>query len=242
VAGVAGLAAEALARRLQEVRARIAAACARGGRDPQSVTLVAVSKQQPAEAVAAALTLGQREFGENYAQELRDKARAVPGARWHFIGALQRNKVRLVVGTASLIHTLDDIDLLQAIADRARRSGVTQDCLVQVNTGEEPQKAGVSTGALPDLLDAFAAEGGAVRCLGLMCLPPAPAEGDPPDMMRPHFRMLRGLSQTHRMRPRAHVDLRELSMGMSHDFAVAIEEGATLVRIGTAIFGPREHI
>ncbi len=227
---------EGLAQRFAAVRRHIEEACRRTGRDPQHITLVAVSKLQPAEAVAAALALGHRDFGENYAQELRDKALALaefslaPAPRWHFIGPLQRNKVRLVAGRASLIHTVDSVPLMQAIAARVGAQG-PQDCLIQVNVGAEQQKAGCSEQELPVLLDAMAGSGGTVRCLGLMCIPPA---SEDPEQSRPYFRRLRLLAEQS--------GLRELSMGMSHDFAVAIEEGATILRIGTALFGPRPGV
>src|SRR5262249_50151066 len=143
VAGVAALS-EDLARRHDGVRAGIAAACRRAGRDPAGVTLVAVSKTQPAEAVAALHALRPRDCGENYAQELRDKAQALgqgrgDGIRWHFIGGLQKNKVRLVVGTAALVQTVDSAALVQALAARGRALGAAVDCLLEVNVGEEPQ-------------------------------------------------------------------------------------------------------
>lgn len=213
-----------VAERLAEVRARIAAACARAGRDPRSVTLVAVSKMVPAETCAEAVAAGQVILGENYAQELRDKAPRVPGARWHFIGPLQRNKVKYVVGTAELIHGLDSAPLAQAIAERARKLGLVQRCLLQVNLGGEAQKAGCAPEALPALLEAARALP-ELRVEGLMCIPPV--DEDP----APRFRALRALAERH--------GLPELSMGMSADYEVAIAEGATLVRVGTAIFGER---
>jgi hypothetical protein len=247
---MAGLSAEEMGARLARVRGEVDRACARAGRDPAGVTLIAVSKGHPAAAVAALCgpALGQRDFGENYAQELRDKARepalAGAGLRWHFIGALQRNKVRLVVGTAALIHTVDGAPLIEALSARARQQGVQVDCLLEVNLGGEAQKGGCAPGEIAGLLDAITGEGGALRCLGLMCIPPAPPEGlgaeAEAEASRPYFRRLRGLLSEARAVTRPHVELRELSMGMSHDFGVAIEEGATLVRVGTAIFGPRQ--
>jgi len=209
---------------LIRVRERIAAACARAGRDPASVRLVAVSKTQPLDKLREAAAAGQRIFGENYAQELREKADALPGCEWHFVGALQTNKARLVVGRAALIHTCDRIALAQELSKRARNAGLVQPVLLEVNVGREPQKAG----ALPEDTPALLAEVRALpglRCEGLMCIPPA--SGDP----RPHFRALRELAQR--------LGLAELSMGMSADYETAIEEGATLVRVGTAIFGER---
>jgi pyridoxal phosphate enzyme (YggS family) len=213
-----------LADRLREVQTRIADACRRSSRDPASVQLVAVSKtRSPAECREAVLA-GQAILGENYAQELRDKAPLVPEAWWHFIGPLQRNKVKYVVGTAQLIHTIDSVSLAEATSARAEKLGTSQRCLVQVNVAQEPQKAGCAPETVPELLAQIAGMP-ALRCEGLMCIPPE--TGDP----RPHFDRLRELAEANR--------LPELSMGMSGDFEAAIAAGATLVRLGTAIFGPR---
>ncbi len=210
---------------LATVRARIAEACARARRDPASVRLIAVSKTKPLELLRQALSAGQTVFGENYAQELKEKADALgAGVEWHFIGALQTNKARVVVGRAALIHTCDRLALAQELSKRAKNAGLTQRVLLEVNVGREPQKAGVLPEDAPALLDQVRALP-SLQCDGLMCIPPA--EGDP----RPHFRALRELAEQLR--------LAELSMGMSADYEAAIEEGATLVRVGTAIFGPR---
>ena len=209
---------------LARVRERIAAACARAGRDPASVRLVAVSKTKPVEMLRAAQAAGQAIFGENYAQDLREKADALAGVEWHFIGALQTNKAKLVVGRAALIHTCDRVALAQELSKRAKSAGITQRVLLEVNVGREPQKAGVLPEDVPALLEKVRALP-SLAPLGLMCIPPA--EGDP----RAHFRALRQLGQG--------LGLPELSMGMSADYEIAIEEGATLVRVGTAIFGER---
>jgi len=197
----------------------MAAACERAGRDPGSVKLIAVGKTKPIEMLREARAAGQTIFGENYAQELRDKADALPGAEWHFIGALQTNKAKLVVGRAALIHTCDRIGLAQELSKRAKTAGVTQRVLLEVNVGREPQKAGVLPEDTASLLDQVRALP-ALSCEGLMCIPPA--EGD----ARRHFRSLRQLAER--------LGLRELSMGMTADYEAAIEEGATLVRVGTA--------
>lgn len=238
-----------LAERLAGLRAAIAEACARAGRDPAGVRLLAVSKLQPAAAVAEALAAGQLEFGENYAQELRDKdaelrglplaPSALAGLRWHFIGHLQRNKIHLVAGRVALIHSIDSLELIEALRARLERGpekGAGQDVLIEVSLAGEQQKAGCPPAEVPALLDAIAACGGLVRCRGLMGMPPLV---DDPEASRPHFRRLRELRDELARTPRPHVALDELSMGMSHDFAVAIAEGATLLRIGTALFGPR---
>jgi len=213
-----------LAKSLAVVQARIAAAARAAGRAPTSVELVAVTKTVAVGRLNEAVAAGQLLLGENYAQELRDKALVVPGARWHFIGPLQRNKVKYVVGTAELIHGVSDAALGLEIAARAAKMSLVQRCLVQVNVGDEAQKSGCGIDAFPSLLDALRMQP-ALRVEGLMCIPPA--EGDP----RPHFATLRALAERHA--------LTTLSMGMSADYELAIAEGATLVRVGSAIFGAR---
>ncbi len=220
---------------LARVRERIAAAERAAGRAAGEARLVAVSKKVTADDVRAALAAGQLDLGESYGQELRDKRQAFEGEavrpRWHFIGPLQANKVKYVSGHVALIHSIDSPELL----DELERRGADQACLVQVNVAGEAQKRGVAPAALPALLDRFAALAH-VRCEGLMTVPPL---GDDPAAARPHFAALRALRDREAPRGRPHVDLRELSMGMSHDLEVAVAEGATLVRVGTAIFGAR---
>ena len=223
--------AEQIATNLAAVRDRIAAAARAAGRAPESVQLLAVSKKMSPDDVRAALAAGQRAFGENYAQELRDKsaalaADAVP-PEWHFIGPLQSNKVKYIAGKVALLHSVDSAALLDAIEAR----GAPQTCLVQVNVAGEASKKGVPPAELPALLDRFATAK-FVRCAGLMLIPP---RGD----ARPYFRALRELRDREAQTTRANVDLRELSMGMTDDLEAAVAEGATIVRVGTAIFGPR---
>jgi pyridoxal phosphate enzyme (YggS family) len=223
--------AEEIAGNLARVRARIAAAATAAGRAPDSVRLLAVSKKMPADDVRAAIAAGQRAFGENYAQELRDKsallaADALP-PEWHFIGPLQSNKVKYVAGKVALVHSIDSAALLDAFEAR----GAPQACLIQVNVAGEASKKGLPPAELPALLDRFASLNH-VRCEGLMLIPP---RGD----ARPHFAALRALRDREAARARPHVDLRELSMGMTDDLEVAVAEGATIVRVGTAIFGAR---
>lgn len=209
---------------LSRVRERIAAACSRAGRDPASVRLIAVSKTKPIEMLREAVAAGQTIFGENYAQELREKAAALAGVEWHFIGALQTNKARLVVGRAALIHTCDRLALAQELSKRAKAVGLVQRVLLEVNVGREAQKAGVLPEDVPALLEQVRALP-ALACEGLMCIPPS--QRDP----RPSFRLLRQLGTA--------CGLSQLSMGMSADYEAAIEDGATLVRVGTSIFGER---
>jgi PLP dependent protein len=213
-----------VAENLARVRERIEKQCLRCARRTDSVKLLAVSKAQPIDAVFAAFAAGQSAFGENYAQELHEKADALGEAEWHFIGALQTNKVKLVIGHAALVHTCDRLSLAKELSKRAAARNIVQRVLLEVNVGREPQKGGV----LPEQLDELYAavrDLPSIRCDGLMCIPPA--DQDP----RPHFRALRQL--------RDRLDLREVSMGMSADYEVAIEEGSTIVRVGTAIFGER---
>jgi len=209
---------------LSRVRERIVAACSRAGRDPASVRLIAVSKTKPIEMLREAVAAGQTIFGENYAQELREKAAALAGVEWHFIGALQTNKARLVVGRAALIHTCDRLALAQELSKRAKAVGLVQRVLLEVNVGREAQKAGVLPEDVPALLEQVRALP-ALACEGLMCIPPS--QRDP----RPSFRLLRQLGTA--------CGLSQLSMGMSADYEAAIEDGATLVRVGTSIFGER---
>lgn len=220
---------------LANVRDRIIAAARAAGRPPDSVRLVAVSKKMTVDDVRAALHAGQLDLGESYGQELRDKRQALAGEpvppRWHFIGPLQANKVKYVAGNVALVHSVDGIELL----DELERRGAEQACLVQVNVAGEARKRGVAPAALPALLDHFATLS-RVRCEGLMTIPPP---SDDPTAARPHFAALRALRDREATNARPRVDLRELSMGMSHDLEAAIAEGATLVRVGTAIFGTR---
>jgi PLP dependent protein len=210
--------------RLAAVRERMTAAARRADRDPGSIRLVAVSKTQPVEAVREAVTAGQTLFGENRAQELVAKSDAVT-AEWHFIGHLQTNKVRQVVGRATLIHGVDSLGLAEEIA---RRGGSA--VLVQVNTSGEGSKSGV------DPADALRLCEDVARLCDLRGLMTIPAPSEDPADSRPAFRLLREMAAEGRAKGLA---LDELSMGMSQDFEVAIEEGATLVRLGTILFGPR---
>lgn len=231
--------AEEIRANLERVRGRIAAACARAGRDPGSVVLIGVTKTWGPEVVLAAWEAGLRDFGENYAQELVEKAREVERAgarpRWHFIGGLQTNKVKAVVG---LVHGVQSVDRESLARELGRRvgGGRALDVFVEVNTGGEPQKSGVAPGEAAALCARVLEEPG-LRLVGLMCVPPF---SEDPEASRPHFRELRGLRD--RLRRDLGVGegvLSGLSMGMSHDFEVAVEEGATVVRVGTALFGER---
>ena len=231
---------EAIARNLAEVRRRIAAAAARAGRDPAAVSLVAVTKDVAADVVAAAVAAGATDIGENRYQEAKSKIAALAGrpVRWHFIGHLQRNKVKYVVECFNIIHSLDSLELAVEIDRRAQAtSGAGRvPVLVEVNVGGEATKFGVAPeGAVELVLKAAALPGLDVQ--GLMTI--APQAGDP-EAARPHFRRLRLLAAA--VPGAGGPVLRHLSMGMSDDFEVAVEEGATLVRVGRAIFGAREGL
>lgn len=210
----------AIAERLAQIRAAI----------PPSVTLVAVSKTQPADAIREAYAAGQRDFGENYAQEWRTKAEQLadlPDLVWHFIGGLQTNKAKYLAGAVRWIHTVDRVELARELSKRCAQRGASVRVLLEVNVSREPQKAGCAPEDAARLADEVRTLP-ALELRGLMCIPPA--EGDP----RPHFAALRAL--------RERLALPDLSMGMSGDWREAIEEGSTIVRIGTAIFGARPPI
>lgn len=220
--------------RLRDVRDRMAAACARTGRDPHSVQLVAVSKTAPPEAVAEAMAAGQTLFGENRVQEALPKIVAMgPNARWHLVGHLQTNKAKHAVGAFELIHGVDDAKLAVELDRRASAVPTTQAVLVQANLAGEAQKTGAGDDDLMPLLDVVAGLPH-LELRGLMIIPP---QVDDPEYSRIWFRRLRELRD--RAASRLGRVLPELSMGMTDDFEVAIEEGATLVRVGRAIFGER---
>jgi pyridoxal phosphate enzyme (YggS family) len=217
----------AVAANVARVRERIAAAAGRAGRDPGQVTLVAVSKLFPPEAIRAVLAAGVGDVGENYAQDLEAKAAAVPGVRWHFVGRLQRNKAGVLVQVGALVHSLDSLAAARALGRRAVAAGTTAHALVQVEVGERQAAHGVGAGDLP----AFVAACRQVEGLEVGGLMVMPAPGDDPEASRPAFRRTAELARD--------LGLARLSMGMTADFEVAVEEGATLVRVGTALFGPR---
>jgi pyridoxal phosphate enzyme (YggS family) len=220
---------------LDSVRERIERACERSRRRPDTVRLVAVSKTFPAADVRRAMDHGHTLFGENRVQEALAKIEQVgPGARWHLVGHLQRNKVRHAVGVFELIHSIDGIELVRELDRRAAAAGVVQPVLLQVNLAAETTKHGTPADELPALVDATAALDH-VALTGLMTIPPPVERAED---SRPWFARLRELGLA--MSRRAGRDLSELSMGMTDDFEVAIEEGATLVRVGRAIFGERD--
>ena len=220
-----------VAANLGSVKAEISAAAEAVGRSPGSVTLVAVTKTQPAERVRLALEAGHRVFGENRLQEAEGKwpelREEYPDARLHLIGPLQRNKVRRALHLFDVIESVDRLSLARFLADAMDQEDRRPDVLIQVNTGEEPQKHGVLPGAADAFIRSCTEEYG-LPIAGLMCIPPMDEE---PSL---HFALLREMCRRH--------GLRELSMGMSSDYAIAVRFDATLVRVGTAIFGPRQPL
>ncbi len=214
---------------IDDIKSRIAAAEKAAGRSAGSVSLIAVSKVQPAARVEAVLNAGQRVFGENYVQETQRKwpdwRKRFGGIDLHMIGPLQSNKVKAAVQMFDAIHTLDRMSLARKLAVQIAETGRNPQLFIQVNTGEEPQKAGVGAGDLPAFLESCRELG--LSPQGLMCIPP---EAEDPV---PHFRKLRGLAKAQ--------GLSLLSMGMSADFEIAIAEGATHVRVGSSIFGQRDY-
>ncbi len=223
-----------LAERIAAVHERIERAAAAIGRDPASVQLVAVSKRHPAKAIREAYDLGIRAFGENYAQELVSKAMEVGelgGMAWHMIGHLQTNKARLLAPVITTIHTIDSTYIASELGKRAAKLGRTVQALIEVNVANDPAKSGCMPSELASIIEAVRACP-ALELRGLMTMPPY---SDDPSASQRFFAGLRALRTLHGG-PDA---LPELSMGMSHDLEVAIAEGATIVRVGTAIFGER---
>jgi pyridoxal phosphate enzyme (YggS family) len=228
-----------IAGRVAAVRERIARAAARAGRDPAGITLVAVSKTHPPEAVREAFAAGLRDFGENRVQEAEPKIAALAdlraGLRWHMVGHLQGNKARRAVALFDRIHSVDGPALARRMEHAAAEARTLARVLVQVDLAGEETKFGLDT---THLFPALAELRGfkSLRVEGLMVMPPYDED---PERVRPFFRRLRELREELAAEGAEPGALRELSMGMSHDFEVAIEEGATMVRVGTAIFGPR---
>ncbi len=227
-----------IADNLELINARIAAACEQAGRPRDSVRLIAVSKTKPAEMVAEAYAAGQRLFGENHAQELTAKKPVLPeDIEWHFIGNLQRNKVKYVVGAAALIHSVNSAALAKEIDRVAGNRGLTQDVLVEINVGGEESKQGADAEEARSLVEAIAALPH-LRLRGLMTVAPF---AEDPETVRPVFRRLKEMLTEFAPLTREPEAFDQLSMGMSGDFEAAIGEGATYVRIGTAIFGARDY-
>ena len=212
---------------LNDVHKRISDALKKSGRNPQDVTLICVSKTIDTDTITAAKNLGENIFGENRPQELRDKYPVIEGATWHLIGHLQTNKVKYVVGKAALIHSVESIHLAKAIDDEAKKQGIVQDILLEVNISGEESKYGLTIAEIPTIIKEIETLSN-IRFKGFMTMAPLMA---PEDEIRSIFKAAKNLFDSY-----ADKGATELSMGMSGDFEIAIEEGATLVRVGSAIF------
>jgi len=229
-----------IARRVQEIRERIATACQRCGRDPDEVTLIAATKTRTVPEIMAAVEAGVIHLGENYVQELVAKREAIDNAGyhdvlWHVIGHLQRNKVKYVVPGVALIHSLDSLRLAKTIEQRATQAEIRQPVLLEVNISGEDTKFGIAPAEAWPLAEQVV-QLPHLELQGLMSMPPYTKN---PEDSRPHFQALAELATTLVDRGLPPEAMRHLSMGMSGDFEVALEEGATLVRLGTVLFGPR---
>lgn len=223
---------------LHEVETRIQAACVRAGRKREEVTLIAVSKTKPVEVLREAYDLGVRVFGENKVQELTEKFGALPtDIHWHMIGHLQTNKVKYIVEKAELIHSVDSFRLAQAIEKEAAKRGLTSDILVEVNVAEEESKFGVRVNEVISFIETLA-QFPHLHVCGLMTIAPFVEN---PEENRPIFKNLHKLSVDIAHKNIDNVNVNILSMGMTNDYEVAIEEGATMVRVGTGIFGARDY-
>ena len=223
---------------LNFIKKEIQEICQKSQRKADSVTLIAVSKTKPVSMVDEALKAGQEHFGENYVQELLEKYEFIKNRHihWHFIGHLQRRKVKDIVGKIDLIHSVDSIDLMQEINKRAQEKNILQNVLIQINLAKEETKGGIFEENVISFFKNINPSFNHVRITGLMTLPPF---FEDPEKARPYFKKLRELKEEINKQNIYPYPLTELSMGMSHDYAVAIEEEATIIRVGTKIFGER---
>jgi pyridoxal phosphate enzyme (YggS family) len=233
----------AIADNIRVIRERVNAAAERSGRRGSDVTIVAVSKTRPPEDVVLALDAGIRDFGENKVQELTEKIAAVnasspeaQGINWHMIGHLQRNKVKYIVGDMALIHSVDSLRLAEEIDARAKANGLRQEILIQVNPAGEESKFGIEHAETRTLIAKLLESCPNLKVMGLMCIAPAAAD---PEASRGHFHCMKALYDECSSGLAGGAEMKYLSMGMTHDFETAIEEGANLVRVGTGIFGER---
>jgi pyridoxal phosphate enzyme (YggS family) len=219
----------------QAILQRICEAAAKAGRNPKEIRLLGAAKSQSVEVVRAAIVAGVKLIGENYVQEAQAKRREIQEpTEWHLIGHLQRNKAKAAVETFDVIQSLDSVALARALDKEGKRRNRTVRALIEVNLGGEVSKSGIAADRIKEILQ-VAVDSQCLRIEGLMAVPPF---CENPQDVRPYFQRLRELRE--RLRDDgANLDLKELSMGMTHDYTVAVEEGATIVRIGTALFGPR---
>lgn len=223
---------------MEQVKKNIADACAKAGRDPREVTLITVSKTKPVSLLQEAYDAGSRDFGENKVQELTDKIPQLSDdIHWHMIGHLQRNKVKYIVGKVTLIHSVDSLRLAEEISREAQKQQVEVDILVEVNVGEEESKFGTGISEAYTLVEEIAKLPG-IHIQGLMTIAPYVEDAE---LNRPIFRKLRELSVDIAGKNIDNVCMNILSMGMTGDYSVAVEEGATCVRVGTGIFGERDY-
>ena len=224
---------------IEQVQSRIREACLRSHRDPKEVTLIAVSKTKPVEDILYAARAGMEYFGENKVQELTMKMDTIPQPlHWNMIGHLQKNKVKYIVGRAELIHSVDSVELARKIQDEAAKKNVHADILIEVNVSGEESKFGVRPEALMDTVNAVAAFPN-VHIRGLMTIAPFTQN---PENNRQYFKKLRNLAVDIKSKNIDNVSMSVLSMGMTGDYEVAVEEGATMVRVGTGIFGERNYV
>lgn len=233
---------DAIRERLETVRERIEHACQRAGRRSEEITIVAVTKTFPLEATKIARDLGLRHFGENRARQLRDKARELPGAfnggdiHWHMIGHLQRNKAKYIARHADFFQALDSPRLAEELNDRAAKNDRVMPCFVQVNISGADQKYGVAPEEVHDFFDHLA-DHSHLKIQGLMAMA---SFVDDPEEVRPEFKRARDLFDRYNAQGNPRVRMEDLSIGMSNDFEVAIEEGSTQIRLGSSLFGPRD--
>ena len=223
---------------LEEVEARITRACERSGRERSEVTLISVSKTKPAEMLQEAYDAGSRDFGENKPQEIREKYPQLPtDIRWHMIGHLQRNKIKYIIDKVCMIHSVDSIRLAEAIDEEAKKHGIIMPVLIEVNVAEEDSKVGVHLDEAESLIRQIS-ELSNIQVQGLMTIAPFTENAED---NRIYFRKLRNLYVDIKDKNIDNVNMCNLSMGMTGDYEVAVEEGATMVRVGTGIFGARSY-
>lgn len=229
-----------ISERLADVIRRKDEAAVRSGRNPEDVTLVAVTKTHAAEEINQAIAAGATDIGENRVQELLEKYDRVEPVRWHLIGHLQTNKVKNVIGKVVMIHSVDSAKLAREINKRSEAAGLVTDILIEINSAMEESKSGIDSKDLKQLTEDIVKECANVRVRGLMCIPPMAAD---PEDARPYFKEAASLFEEMKNwdLPKERFIPDVLSMGMSGDFEVAIEEGATIVRVGSSIFGPRNY-
>lgn len=219
---------------------RVNEAAKRAGRDPNEITLMAVTKTHPANELNEVIDAGATDIGENRVQEVLEKYDSVKPARWHLIGHLQTNKVKNIIDKVVMIHSVDSLHLAEEIDKRAKASDIKMDILIEINSAMEETKSGISAGDLKELVEQIVSKCSNLRICGIMCIPPI---AEKPEDARPYFKEAKKLFDEMKMWsfPEEKFNPTVLSMGMSGDFEVAIEEGSTIVRVGSSIFGPRNY-